>query len=152
MVNIVELNGEEYLFIEGNVPSLKNNKIKTSRGIFSSKTVTKYINSLGIQSFSSRKKIVKGYKNKPNEFLNVREYFEKHLKEKPYKIGFYFVRKSKHRYDFNNANQIIADLLTAHNILEDDDTSVFLPFPLEINGKYEHWDKNNPGVYIKILN
>ena len=61
MVEIVELNGEILLFIKGNVPSLKNSKIKTSRGIFSSKTVKRYLNSLGIQSYSPSKKIVKGY-------------------------------------------------------------------------------------------
>ena len=57
----MKLNGDEYLFIGTNVPSLKNSKIKTSRGIFSSKTVGKYLRGLGIQSFSSSKKIVKGY-------------------------------------------------------------------------------------------
>ena len=29
------------IFIPGNVPSLKNSKVKTSRGIFSSPTVTR---------------------------------------------------------------------------------------------------------------
>ncbi len=151
MVRIIELNGSEYLFIEGNVPSLKNAKIKTSKGIFSSKTVKKYLNKLGIQSYSSGKKIVKGYVNRPNEFLKTKEYFEKYLKNKPYKIGFHFIRGSRHKYDFNNANQIIADLMVAHEIIEDDDTTQFLPYPLEIDGVFEKYNKENPGVYIKIL-
>jgi hypothetical protein len=151
MVKVVELYGNEYLFISGSVPSLKNSKVKTSRGIFSSPAVNRYIRALGIQSFSSSKKLIRGYVNRPNEFEKTRKYFDKYLKEKPYKIGFHFVRGSKHKYDFNNANQLIADLLTAHDIIEDDDTTVFLPFPMEIDGEYSSYSKENPGVYIKVL-
>ena len=152
MVEIIQLNGEEYLFIKGNVPSLKNSKIKTSKGIFSSKTVKKYLNSLGIQSYSCSKKIVKGYITRPNEFEKTFEYFKKNLENKPYEIGFHFIRKSKHSFDFNNANQIIADLMTAHNIIEDDNMDNFLPYPLKINNVAYSYNKDNPGVLIKILN
>lgn len=151
MVKIILLYGKEYLFIEGSVPSLKNSKVKTSKGIFSSKSVNKYIRSLGIQSYSSSKKIVRGYVSRPNEFLKTKEYFEKYLITKPYKIGFHFIRGSKHRYDFNNANQLLADLMVAHDIIEDDDTTIFLPFPLEIDGRYDNYDKENPGVIIGVL-
>lgn len=152
MVKNLELDGKPAIFIEGHVPSLKNGKIKSSRGIFSSKTVKRYLNNLGIQSYSSSKKIVKGYVKKENEFEKVREFFEKNLINKPYEIGFHFVRKSKHNFDFNNANQLIADLLVAHNILEDDDMTNFIPFALKINDVYYSYDKKNPGVYIQILN
>jgi len=151
MVKNIVLNGDEYLFISGSVPSLKNSKVKTSKGIFSSKAVNKYIRALGIQSYSSSKKIVKTYVTRENEFEKTRGYFEKYLIKTPYKIGFHFVRGSKHRYDFNNANQLIADLLTAHGIIEDDDTTIFLPFPMEINGEYSSYSKENPGVYIRVL-
>jgi 5-bromo-4-chloroindolyl phosphate hydrolysis protein len=152
MVEVRELNGEEYLFIKGNVPSLKNSKIKTARGIFASKTVGKYIRSMGIQSYSVSKKEVKGYVNRPNEFIKAKEYFDKYLKNKPYEIGFHFVRNSKRSFDFNNANQILADLMTANNIIEDDDMDHFLPYPLKINDKAYTINKDDPGVYIKILN
>ena len=151
MIEIINNNNEEYLFINGNVPSLKNSKIKTAKGIFSSKTVNKYIRSLGIQSYSASRKLVKSYVTKRNEFLDCEPYFKKYLTVKPYKIGFHFVRGSKHKYDFNNANQIIADLMTAHNFIEDDDTTEFLPFPLEIDGKYDSYSKEKPGVFIKVL-
>ena len=64
------MNNNDLIFIPGNVPSLKNSKVKTSRGIFSSPTVNRFVRSLGIQSFSSSKKIVKGYKDlsRPNKF------------------------------------------------------------------------------------
>jgi hypothetical protein len=55
------------IFIKGNVPSLKNSKIK---GIYHPKTVTKYLRSLNIQGYSASKKTVKEYKdpNRPNLF------------------------------------------------------------------------------------
>lgn len=151
MIEIKIIDGTEHLFISGNVPSLKNSKVKTSKGIFSSKTVNRYIRSLGIQSYSSGRKVVKGYITKPNEFLKTIPFFEKYLAVKPYLVGFHFVRGSKHKYDFNNANQILADLMTAHDIIEDDDTSNFFPIPLKIDGKLDSYDKENPGVYIKVL-
>lgn len=142
------------IFIPGNTPSLKNSKVKTARGIFSSATVKKYLRNLGIQNYSPSKQQVIGYVNRPNEFEKLRSQFEKLLegKKPPYKIGFHFVRDSKRSCDFNNINQIIADLMTAHKIIPDDNMNMFLPFPLEINGKAYSIDKQNPGVYITIFN
>jgi len=143
---------DNLIWIPGNCPSLKNSKIKTSRGIFSSKTVKKYLSLLGIQNYSVSKKQVIGYKTKPNLFAELIPEFQKVLdgKRPPFKIGFHFVRNSKRSFDFNNANQIIADLMTAHNIIEDDNMDYFLPYPLEIDGKYYSIDKEKPGVFIRI--
>ena len=143
---------EKLIFIPFNVPSLKNSKVKTSRGIFASPTVKKYLSLLGIQSYSSGKKIVKGYVKRENLFEKLRSEFERELKGKtePYNFGFHFVRDSRRSFDFNNANQIIADLLVAHDIIEDDNMNYFLPYPLKINGKAYVIDKENPGVYVKI--
>ena len=152
MVKSIELNGEEFLFIGGNVPSLKNAKIKTARGIFSSKTVQNYLRSLGIQRYSSSKKLVVKYARKDNEFQKCAAYFDKYLVEAPHEVEFLFIRGSKHRFDFNNASQILADLMTAHDFIEDDDMDNFLPYPMKINGKAYSYDKENPGVLIKILN
>lgn len=152
MVKIIQLNGDDFLFISGNVPALKNSKIKTSKFIFSSKRVKDYIKNLGIQSYSPSKKIVKNYVTRPNEFLKCKEYFDKYLNTKPYKIGFHFVRATKHKFDFGNAVEILADLLTAHDFIEDDNMDIFLPYPLEIDGKAYTYNPENPGVYIKILN
>ena len=152
MVKNIELDGEEYLFIEGNVPSLKNSKIKTARGIFASKTVKEYLRTLGIMRFSSSRKEVVKFARKDNDFLLCKEYFDKYMVEKPHEIGFHFIRRTKHSFDFNNATQIIADLMTAHGFIEDDDMDNFLPYPMKINGKAYTYDKENPGVLIKILN
>lgn len=141
------------IFIPYNVPSLKNSKVKTSRGIFASKTVKKYLGLLGIQSYSASKKEVKGYVKKENLFETIRVDFEKQKEnvETPYLVAFHFVRDSKRDFDFNNATQIVQDLLVAHDMLEDDCCRVMLPLPLKKDGSWYSIDKSNPGVYIKII-
>ena len=143
---------EDLIFIPFNTPSLKNSKIKTSRGIFSSKTVKQYLKDLGIQRYSTSRKEVIGYKNKPNQIELLRERFKLVLegKEPPFEIGFHFVRRTKHKFDFNNANQIIADLLVAHDIIEEDNMDFFIPYAFKMNNQFYSFDKENPGVYIKL--
>lgn len=140
------------IFIPNNVPSLKNSKVKTSRGIFSSKTVKKYLGKLGIQTYSVSKKTVTGYVRRPNKFKLLVPEFEAELEGSipPFEIGLHFVRDSKRAFDFNNASQIIADLMVAHGIIEDDNMNYFLPYPLKINNQAYTVDKNNPGVFVKI--
>ena len=144
----------DLIWISGNVPSLKNSKVKTSRGIFSSKTVKKYLANLGIQRYSSSRKEVLGYKTRPNIFQEqivpqIIELLEN--KEPPFEIGFHFVRGTKHKFDFNNANQLIADLIVAHDVLEDDNMDYFIPYAFKINGNFYSYDKEYPGVWIKIV-
>lgn len=93
-----------------------------------------------------------GYVRRENLFEQLRTDFEKVLegKDPPFKVGLHFVRSSKRKFDFNNANQIIADLLVAHDIIEDDNMDYYLPYPLEMDGKYYTVDKESAGVYIKI--
>lgn len=142
------------IFIQGNVPSLKNSKIKTSRGIFPSKTVKKYLTNLGIQKYSVKDKEVIGYKTRPNLFEEHRSNWFKLLGEgrpDPIVVGIHFVRDSKRKFDFHNATQIIADLMVAHDFLSDDDMDCFIPMPVKHNGKWYSYDKSNPGVYLKVL-
>jgi len=149
------------IFIKGNVPSLKNSKVKTSRGVFSSKTVKKFLMSLGIQSFNSRKKEVKGYvdPNRPNQIELLKEEFKKMRADKgdPIIIGYHQVRNSKRLFDFSNSIEVVQDLLTAHDIIEDDNVKYVFPTPMSINGvlpnednvrtiKWYTVDKDNPGV------
>lgn len=143
---------DDLIFIPFNTPSLKNSKVKTSRGIFPSKTVKSYLSNLGIQKYSVSRKEVTGYKTKPNKINDLKDLFKLSLEGKtpPVEIGFHFVRDSKRKFDFNNANQIIADLLVAHDIIEDDNMDFFIPYAFKMNEKYYTIDKENPGVYIKI--
>lgn len=142
----------KYIWVPLNVPSLKNSKIKTSRGIFPSKTVKNYLMAMGIQKYSASRKEVVGYKTRPNKFEELRKQFVNGLKNKepPFEFGFHFVRKTKAKFDFNNATQIIADLMTAHDFIEDDNMDFFIPYALKINNKYYSVDKEHPGVYIEI--
>lgn len=142
------------IFIPFNTPSLKNSKVKTSRGVFSSATVTKYLRLLGIQHYSVSKKTVKGYVNRPNKFEELRGQFEFEMEglSPPYDIGLHFVRKDKRSFDFGNISQIIFDLMTSHDIIPDDNMNFVLPYPLKIEGKAYSVDKENPGVYVQINN
>ena len=154
------------IWIPGNVPSLKNSKVKTKAGIFSSPTVNRYIRSLGIQSFSSSKQTVKGYvdPSRPNQIEAMRSQFEEMLegKEFPIFIGYHQVRGSKRKFDFSNSVEILQDLFTAHNFIEDDNVDFVFPVPMTIDGKLptarnirmNQWysvDKENPGVLVKIF-
>jgi len=141
------------IFIPGNVPSSKNSRINTKHGSFASKTVKSYLNNLGVQYYSSSKKLVKGYVNKPNLIENLREEFLNQTsgKQLPLEIGFHFVRNSKRKFDFHNIVQIVLDLMTAHDIIEDDNMDCVIPFALKIGQGFYSVDKDNPGVYIKII-
>jgi hypothetical protein len=157
---------ELMIFIPGNVPSLKNSKVKTSRGIFSSPTVNKFLRSIGIQKFNSRKKEVKGYVDltRPNQFEALRDKFaEMRLgKGDPLIIGYHQIRNSKRLFDFSNSVELIQDLMTAHNFIEDDNVKHVFPVPMSIDGKLitennprafplYSVDKSNPGCWIKIF-
>jgi hypothetical protein len=156
----------DMIFIPGNIPSLKNSKVKTSRGIFSSPTVSKFLRSIGIQGFNSRKKTVKGYvdPNRPNQFEALRSTFMsmKAGKDDPIIIGYHQVRSSKRLFDFSNSVEILQDLMTAHDFIEDDNVKHVFPVPMSIDGKFidpknprafplYSVDKENPGVYIKLF-
>lgn len=160
------VNEKDIIFIPGNVPSSKNSKVKSSRGVFNSPAVSKYIRSLGIQSFNSRKKTVKGYvdKTRPNQIEALRDDFNRMRGNKgdPIFIGYHQVRKTKHKFDFSNSVELIQDLLTAHDFIEDDNVDFVFPIPMSINGEFPtpnnlrtvEWysiDKDNPGVYLKIF-
>lgn len=140
-------------FISGNVPSLKNSKVATSKGVFHSKTVSKYLQAKGVKSYSAGRKVVEDYKTRPNLFRGEIKGFKEELQKhkKPYKIGFYFVRDTRRKFDFCNAIQIILDLLTAHGVIDDDNCDEVLPIPIIENDSCYCVDKNNAGVKLVIL-
>ncbi len=154
------------IFIKGNVPSSKNSKVKAARGIFSSPAVGTFLRGLGIQSYNSKRKYVKGYvdRNRPNVLESFRAQIEemKAGKGNPLFIGFHHVRKQNREFDFSNSLEVIQDLFTAHNFIEDDSVKYVFPIPMTINGdiptldnlRSEDWysvDKDNPGVWVKIF-
>jgi len=136
------------IFISGNTPSSKNSKIN---GKFFSKTVQKYLRSHGIKSFSSRQKSVVIYNTIPMTFpvQELKDLFKD--KKYPLLVGMHFIRGTKHSADFGNLQQIIADLLVAFDIIPDDNMDYFFPVPLDIGGRYYSYNKENPGVIIKVI-
>ena len=136
------------IFIPYNVPSSKNSKVKTAKGVFNSRTVAKYLQKIGVRGYS-RATGVKEYKTRDNVFRGcVGNYFEGI--EYPVVLGIHFVRDTHRRFDFHNACQIILDLLVWHGFIRDDDMSSIIPVPMKMDGRWFSVDKRQPGVYLKI--
>lgn len=111
----------------GNTPSLKNSKQITKSGfIIASKQCKEY------------------YENTQMEWIDKREYFETLFTgSKPWHIGLYFIRKSKHKFDEINAAQIIFDQMIKYEWIDDDNADEIRPVFLGY-----HYDKLNPGTFI----
>ena len=151
------------IFIPFNVPSLKNSKtismINKKPVLVPSKAVKKYLQKIGVKKYrttlSKKQKAagvlkVENYVKRPNLFIQaVGNYFDGC--KKPVIVKFFFVRGTKGKFDFSNAVCIIEDLLTAHGFIEDDNMDCFIPIPMRVNGKWYSVDKENPGVYLKIM-
>lgn len=150
MTILILCEGWFMIFIKGNVPSLKNGK---PNGIYHSKSVTKYLRSLNIQGYSASRKTVKEYKdsNRPNLFRQqIGNYFDNI--DYPIVLGMHFVRNSyRRKFDLMNAAAILHDLLTAHEYIEDDNATCIIPAFFRINNQWYSVDKENPGVWLKIL-
>jgi len=146
------------IFIQNNVPSLKNSKIATTIGkapnkrviLLPSKTVKKYLKAMGIKKYSA-KGYVEEYATRENLFRKaIGNYFDGC--QKPVVVKFFFVRGSKHKFDIINAMQIICDLLVAHGFIVDDnaDYKILIPMPMRVEGRWYRYDKDRPGVWLKI--
>ena len=125
------------ILIPYNVPSSKNGRMRTKKGRFiPNKRVREYV------------KKVEEYFIKNKEL--VLEELSK--KEKPYKIGFHFIRDSHRKYDWVNPVQTIQDLMVKYKWLEDDNIDILIPYPFEIEGKYSSYskEKEESGVIIEI--
>ena len=94
-----------------NVPSKKNSKQWTGKCLISSKSSREY--DKWIQSI----------------LLSMLPQWEKDTEglSYPLRVGIYFYRDSRRRWDFNNISQSIADNLVAAGYIPDDDTTHFIP-------------------------
>ena len=138
------------VFIKGSIPSSKNSKVATSKGVFHSKTVGKFLREMGIQHYSSGRKEVTFYKTIPCVFpvKELKELFDG--VEYPCEIGLHFVRQTKAKFDFINIAQILMDLLVAFEIIPDDNMDYIIPYAYKIDDRYYTIDKDNPGCWIVI--
>ena len=134
-------------FIPYNVPSSKNSKVATSKGVFHSESVRKYLQKIGVKKYG--RDGVEEYAKRPNLFRQSFTGFT--WSEYPAVFMFHFVRDSRRKFDFHNAVQIIADLMVAHGLIPDDNMDYFLPVPMEINGECYTVDKEKAGVYVDVV-
>lgn len=139
------------VFIPNNVPSSKNSKIATSRGVFHSKFVKAYLKSLGIKQYSVTKRTIEYEKGASNAFPvdELKKLFDG--KTKPAVVGVHFVRKDARKFDFHNISQIVFDLLVASGVIEDDNMDFVIPVPMILNNRYYSINKEMPGVFIKVF-
>lgn len=117
------------IFIPGNVPSSKNSKQWTGRYLVHSKATQRYIKESKIYWEKYRKQFHKMIEGR----------------DKPYRIGFYFFRKTKRKFDLINAAQMPCDLMVKHGWIDDDNADEIVPVFLG----HEH-DKENPGMLISV--
>ncbi len=120
------------IFISGNMPSSKNSKQWTGKCLIKSKTVRKYLDNNEYQW------------NLPKNKAEFKKMLKD--KEKPYRIGFYFIRDSRRRFDLINAAQLPCDLMVKYDWIDDDNADEIIPVFLG----YEV-DKENAGVEISVL-
>ena len=127
------------IFIPINVPSSKNNKQIVRRGkrtfLINGKLTTRYI-----------KNTAHVWRLHKSEFLNMINGLNK-----PYIVGFHFVRDSERKFDFINACQTTQDIMTSVGWISDDNLDVMFPVPFHIDGKWYSVDKDKPGVYVKVF-
>lgn len=138
---------KEY-FVPGNSPSSKNSRRLVKGG-----------------KFIASKQTMRWRKFTTDSFVEQAPYFRKALKgvSKPYRIGFFFIRDSKRKFDWVNPLQTIQDTMVFHGWIDDDNVAEIIPFPLQMldNGEliastdnigvWYKVDKPNAGVIIKIL-
>ena len=117
-------------FIPFNVPSSKNGRRWTGKYFISSKTVMTY-----------RKNTKATYAKFAKSFRKEYETYEK-----PVKIGFTFIRGTRHKFDYINPAQTVQDDMVKHEWMEDDNAEFIIP----VFERYKY-DKEKPGVIIEIV-
>lgn len=126
-------NDNRIYFIGMNCPSKKNTKqITKDKRIISSKTVRRY-----------EKAMAEVYRANKDKFIELTK-----DKQLPLRIGFYFYRDSKRKWDFCNIIQCPLDLFQQYGYIEDDDTKHVIPIYL---GEEVVSSKSEAGFYIEIL-
>ena len=133
---------EDLIWIPGNVPSSKNGKVWTGKFFVVNKTVASY------------------YRDSRKYYALHQVRFKKLLegRVKPIVLMLHFIRGSKHKWDFDNACNTILDGIKQdknktrdYAWIDDDSTDYLIPTPLAINGQLWSYDKENPGVWIGVL-
>lgn len=123
------------IFIPGHVPSSKNSKQWTGKMLISNKPTLKY-----------KANTIWHYARYKNDFLAAIK-----NKDLPIHLGFYFLRESRHDFDFINACQIVQDSLVKADWLADDNMKFLIPYCLHTTNLHYSYNKETPGVILKVL-
>lgn len=143
------------IFIPGNVPSKKNSKqIWWKTASATSKSTIKSYDKNGrrVTPFITSSKLVKTYQDEARvHYEKYRDYWIEITSglELPLRVFFLFVRSTNQDFDFNNATQIITDMMTETGWHPDDASKYILPMPPLRNPAY-YVSPKSPGVYINL--
>lgn len=118
------------IFIPGNVPSSKNSKQWTGKFLVSSKTTQRYTKESKLHWIKYKKRFLEMVEGLP----------------KPYRIGFYFIRDSRRKFDLINAAQLPCDLMVKNGWIDDDNMEEIVPVFLG-----HEVDKPNCGMIISVV-
>lgn len=147
---------EETIFIPHNVPSSKNSRGISAQGYsFPSKYLQKWwklTKEDWLEATPIWWKLKTLYYAVPGFDLDNSPVLETDDTSLPILVGFHFVRGSRRIYDWVNPLQTVLDKMVKQGWIIDDSVDFIIPFPIKMNGSYTSYDKENPGVYIKILN
>lgn len=134
IANMKRYEAEGKIYIPYNVPSSKNSQ-RIIRNKDGKPLLIKSVQSVEYEALS-----FKWWKYQRKLFL---EFIEG--KEFPLTIGWYYIRSSKHIFDYNNASQFPKDLMTKYGWWSDDNMKVVK----SIDDGYEV-DKPNRGLVLTI--
>jgi len=117
------------IWIPGGTPSSKNSRIWTGRFSIASKATSKWWK--------------ESQEDWEKNAIKFREEFDK--RQKPVKVYFTFVRKSKHKFDYINPAQAVQDEMVKYGYIPDDNADEIIPV-----FKPYTYDKKKPGVWIEM--
>lgn len=124
----------KWIFIPGNVPSLKNGKKIIKCGAY-----PKLVPSDTHRRYEKASEWI--YKSKAAEFKQIAQ-----GQPKPLYVLLRFIRDTRRKFDFTNATDTVQDLIVKAGWIDDDNITEMVP----MYGGHT-LDKENPGVYISIL-
>lgn len=141
------------IFIPGEVPSSKNSKeigfIFLKRGTPGKIFVNRNGQFMPVRLNLNHSKATKRYiKEHEIDYIANKVMFKRLIKNlnPPYRIVFKFIRKTKRKFDYINAAQIVQDMMVDAGWIEDDDCYNCRPYFIDME-----IDKTNPGVYISVF-
>lgn len=150
ILQALNIDSSEAIFIRGEVPSSKNSKRIFTR--HASRSNWKHYGRTVVPFITDSEATTKYKKNKKGEYAERVMDWKRIIagKKTPLYVEFIFLRSTKQKWDYNNLTECPQDLMQECGWIDDDDTTIMFPFPPPPPGFLI--DKNNAGVIIKLSN